>query len=172
MIDKKISGLDNSIFIGNINVAENTLNLQADIPQFKFSNISFNNIHFTGRGTLDTLTFNGDIEDVVINDSLHAPGTKIQVVANNDISDVRINTSANKTLNAADLSARIQTNKDGFKLLFNPSSFTINEKKWTIEQGGELELNKNMLLANNIKFDQGGQEIYLVNRTFGNRLQQ
>ncbi|MEO8763482.1 MAG: translocation/assembly module TamB domain-containing protein [Ginsengibacter sp.] len=162
LIDKKISGLDNSIFIGNINVAENTLNLQADIPQFNFSNISFNNIHFTGRGTSDTLTFNGDIDDVVINDSLHAPGTKIQVVANNDISDVRINTSANKTLNAADLSAHILTNKYGFKLMFNPSSFTINEKKWTIEKGGELELNKNMLLANNIKFDEGSQEIYLA----------
>ena len=167
LINKKISGLDNSIFTGNINVAENTLNLQADIPQFKYSNISFNNIHFTGAGTLDTLTFIGDIDDVVINDSLHAPGTKIQVVANNDISDVRINTSANKTLNAADLSARIQTNKDGFKLLFNPSSFTINEKKWIIEQGGELELNKNMLLANNIKFAQGGQEIYLSTEPSG-----
>ncbi|MEP6950214.1 MAG: translocation/assembly module TamB domain-containing protein [Ginsengibacter sp.] len=167
LINKKISGLDNSIFIGNINVAENTLNLQADIPQFNFSNISFNNIHFTGRGTQDTLTFNGDIDDVVINDSLHAPLTKIRVVANNDISDVRINTSANKTLNAADLSARIQTNKDGFKLLFNPSSFTINEKKWIIEQGGELELNKDMLLANNIKFDQGTQEIYLSTEPSG-----
>src|SRR4029079_3133713 len=41
LVNKKISGLDNSIFMGNINVAENALNVQADIPQFKFSNISF-----------------------------------------------------------------------------------------------------------------------------------
>jgi hypothetical protein len=159
LINKKISGLDNSIFIGNINVAENTLNIQADIPQFNFSNISFNNIHFTGRGTSDTLTFNGNIDDVIINDSLHAPGTTIKVIANNDVSDVTINTSANKTLNAADLSARIQTKKDGFQLRFNPSSFTINGKKWSIAQGGELELNKNMLMASNIKFSQNGQQI-------------
>ncbi|MEP6926501.1 MAG: translocation/assembly module TamB domain-containing protein [Ginsengibacter sp.] len=167
LINKKINGLDNSIIIGNINIAENSLNVQADIPQFKYSNISFNNIHFTGRGTLDTLTFNGDIEDVIINDSLHAPGTKIQVIAHNDISDVRINTSANKTLNAADISARIETRKEGFNLLFNPSSITINEKKWTIEQGGGLELNKNMLLANNIKFVQGSQQIYLSTEPSG-----
>jgi TamB, inner membrane protein subunit of TAM complex len=159
LINKKISGLDNSIFIGNINVAENTLNIQADVPQFKFSNISFNNIHFTGRGTLDTLTLNGNIDDVIINDSLHAPGTTIRVIANNDVSDVDINTSANKTLNAADLSARIQTRNDGFNLLFNPSSFAINGKKWSIEQGGQLELNKNMLMASNIKFTQNGQEV-------------
>jgi TamB, inner membrane protein subunit of TAM complex len=168
LINKNISGLDNSIFIGNINVAENTLNIQADVPRFNFSNISFNNIHFTGRGTQDTLTFKGDIDDVVINDSLHAPLTKIQVVANNDISDVKITTSANKTLNAADLSARIVTNKDGFKLSFNPSAFTINEKKWTINPGGELELKNEMLTANKIKFSQGSQEIYLSTETSAN----
>lgn len=159
LIDKKISGLNNAVFIGNINVAENTLNVQADIPQFNFSNISFNNIHFTGRGTQDTLAIHGDIDDVIINDSLHAPGTKIQVIAHNDISDVRINTSANKTLNAADLSAKVLTNSNGFKLLFNSSSFTINEKQWKIGEGGVLELNKNTLLANNIKFSHNSQEI-------------
>ncbi len=159
LINKNISGMDNSVFQGNINVAENSLNIQGDIPQFNFRNISFNTIHFTGKGTADTLAFNGEIDDVVINDSLHAPATKIMIIANNDVSDVTINTSANKTLNAANLSARVQTNSNGFKLLFNPSSFTINEKKWTIEAGGELELNRNMLMANDIKFDQAGQEI-------------
>ncbi|MGH2564336.1 MAG: hypothetical protein ACRDE5_07475, partial [Ginsengibacter sp.] len=159
LINKKMSGLDNSVFTGNINVAQNTLNIQADVPQFSYSNISFNNINFTGRGTRDTLSFDGDIDDVIINDSLHAPGTRIQVTAHNDISDVRINTSANKTLNAADLSARVLTNANGFKLMFNSSTFTINEKKWTIGEGGVLELNKNTVLANNIKFDQDGEEI-------------
>ena len=43
--------------------------------------------------------------------------------------------------------------------MFNSSSFTINEKKWTISEGGVLELNKNTLLANNIKFDEDGQEM-------------
>ncbi len=161
LFDKKMSGLDNSIFIGNINVADNTLNLQADIPLFTYSNINFNNIHFTGRGTEDTLTFNGDIDDVVINDSLHSPGTKLQVVVANDISDVVINTSANKTLNSADLSFRVLTKKDGFDLLVNPSTFTINQKKWTIDKGGRLELIRDMLIASNIKLTEDGQEIYV-----------
>ena len=159
LFDKKISGLDNSIFIGNINIAENTLNLQADVPQFKFSNISFNNIHFTGRGTSDTLTLVGAIDDVVINDSLHSPDTKIKVVAANDISDVTINATALETFSALDLSARVQTKKDGFRLTFNPSSFTVNQKQWDIARDGELELNKNMLMASNIMFSQNGQEI-------------
>ncbi len=161
LFDKKIGGLDNSIFIGNINVEENTLNLQADIPQFTYRNIKFNNIHFSGIGTQDTLTFNGEIEDVVINDSLHSPGTKLKIVAANDISDVAINTSANRTLNSADLSFRFFTNSNGFRLFINPSTFTINEKKWEIDKGGQLELIRDMLIANNIKLSQDGQEVYV-----------
>ncbi len=161
LFNKKITGLNNSIIIGNINIAQNTLNLQADVPQFNYSNISFNNIHFTGRGTQDTLVLNGEIDDVVINDSLHSPGTKLKIIAANDVSDVTINATANKTLNAADLSVRIQTNKNGFILTFNPSTFTINQKQWHIEKNGELELNRNMLMASNLKFSQNGQEIFI-----------
>ena len=57
------------------------------------------------------------------------------------------------------ISAKVLTNSNGFKLLFNSSDFTINEKKWTIGEGGLLELDKNNLLINNIKFNQEGQEI-------------
>lgn len=159
LFDKKISGLDNSIVIGNINIAANTLNLQADVPQFNYSNVSFNNIHFSGKGTQDTLLLLGAIDDVVINDSLHSPDTKIKVVAANDISDVTITTIGNHTLSAANLSARIQTKKDGFKLTFFPSSFSINQKQWNIARNGELELYKNMLMASDIRFSQNGQQV-------------
>ena len=159
LVNNKISGLDNSILSGDINVAQNKLNIEAKIPQFTFRKINFNKIHFTGIGTEDTLLFKGDIEDVIINDSLHSPSTKIQVIAHNDNSDIIINTSANKTLNAADLSLSIKTEKDGLKLMFNPSSFIINQKIWTIGQGGTLELDKDLLMAEGIRFDHSGQQI-------------
>ena len=159
LVDKRMSGLNNAIIIGNINVTQNTLNIQADVPQFNYSNISFNNVHLSGIGTEDTLKLSGEIEDVVINDSLHSPGTKIKLVAANDISDVTINATANQTLSAADLSARILTKKDGFKLTFNPSTFTINQKHWNIQKDGEIELNDNFLMAHDIRLSQNGQEI-------------
>lgn len=159
LFNKKISGLNNAVFTGNVNIAKNQLNIEADIPQFNFTNINFNNIHFTGRGTQDSLMFDGNIDDVVFNDSLHSPGTKIQVMAHNDTSDVRITTSANRTLTAADFSASVATNSHGFTLTFNPSSFSINQKKWTIAQGGMLALQKNVLTANNIALRQGDEEI-------------
>ncbi len=159
LFNKKIRGLDNSVFTGNVNIAENQLNLEADIPQFTFANINFNNIHFSSRGTRDSLAFDGNIDDVVFNDSLHAPGTRIHIIAHHDISDVRVTTSANRTLTAADLSAQIQTKSDGFNLIFNQSGFSLNQRKWTIAKGGMLDLENNKLTAENIKLQQGDEEI-------------
>ncbi len=161
LFDKRIKGFDNTAINGNVNIAANTLHIQANVPQFNYSNISFNNSYFTGSGDKDTLLLKGEIDDVVINDSLHSPDTKIHIVAANDISDINITTSGNKTLSNADLSARFQTKKDGFIFTFNPSKFNINQKQWHIAKNGELQLSGNFLMADNIRFSQNGQEVYV-----------
>jgi hypothetical protein len=161
LFDTRITGLDNSVIHGDINIATNVFNLQADVPQFNYSNITFNSVHFSGTGTKDTLVLLGNIDDVVINDSLHSPDAKLSITAANDISDITIHATGNRTLSDADLSARVQTNKNGFKLTFNPSTFIINQKQWQVAKDGVLELNNKKLTANNIRFSQNGQEIYI-----------
>lgn len=161
LFDKKLSGLDNSTIVGNINLGNNTLNLEADIPLFNYNKISFNTIHILGKGTSDTLYINGDIGDVVINDSLHSPETKIKITAANDISDIWISATSNETLSAANLSGRVETKKDGVKLTFNPSNFTLNNKIWSIREKGEIEIHQKMIMAHNIFISQNGQEISL-----------
>ena len=161
LLSKDIKGFDNTYISGNLNLSSNTLNIKALVPSFNYSNIDFSNVNFTGTGTFDTLTLAGTVGDVIINDSLHLPDTKFQVVANNDISDINIKTSASKTLNEANLSLRLQTLADGFKLNFNPSSFVINDKKWVLEKGGELILSQKLLAASEVKFAQGDQQIII-----------
>ncbi len=159
LLDKNLKGFNSSEISGDIDLARNSLNVKVQTPGFSYKTINFNDLNFIGKGTYDTLFLVGDVRDVVINDSLHLPDTKILVTANNDISDVVIKTSASKTLNEADLSARVQTLTDGFKLYFNPSSFVINDKKWKLEKGGELVLSKKMLTASEVKFVQEQQEL-------------
>jgi hypothetical protein len=161
LFDKKITGFDNTTIYGNIDIAANILHIQANVPQFNYSNINFNNLSFTGSGNKDTLVLKGEIDDVVINDSLHSPDTKVSIVAANDISDINIKTMGNKTLSNADISARVQTKKDGFKLTFRPSTFTINQKQWQIAKDGQLELSDKLLMAYNIRFNQNGQQVYI-----------
>jgi hypothetical protein len=159
LIDSKLKGFDNSEINGELNLSQNSLDVSTSVPSFSYGPTTFVNAAFTASGSYDTLNFISDIEDVIINDSLNLPGSKITVVANNDISDITIKTSASKTLTEADLSARVQTLSDGFKLYFNPSSFVINDKKWTLEKGGELLLSKKLLSASEVKFVQGNQEL-------------
>ena len=161
LFDKRITGFDNSTIDGSINIANNSFNVRAEIPQFNYSGISFNDILFSGTGTKDTLILKGDVYDVVINDSLHSPGTKLLIVSANDTSDIHITTSGNKALSNADLAARILTKSNGFNLTFYPSTFTINQKQWTIGKDGELDLSGDFLTAKNIRFSQNNQEVFI-----------
>lgn len=159
LFDKRLSGLDESVFQGNVNIQKNIFDLQSTIPQFKFSNIALNGINIQSKGGRDSLQLEMDIEDVVFNDSLHSPDTKLNLVASNDISEIHITTSSNKTLNSADLSANIQTMENGFDLKFHPSTFIINQKRWTIQGNSEFKLINDLITVNQLKLSQNGQEI-------------
>lgn len=161
LLNSGLKGFDNSEISGSLNLLQNKLNVITKVPFFSYGSTNFLNADFIATGSYDTLELKGNIEDIVINDSLHLPSTKIDVVAHNDLSDVSIKTAASKTLTEADLSARIQTLEDGFKLFFNPSSFVINNKKWTLEKGGELALNKNFLMASEVKFVHDDQQLII-----------
>jgi hypothetical protein len=86
------------------------------------------------------------VGDVTINDSLHFPGTKILITANNDVSDINIKTSASQTLTEADLSLRLQTLTDGFILNFNPSLSLLKIKNGFWKKAVSLFSVKNYLL--------------------------
>jgi hypothetical protein len=161
LIGNSISGFNNTDISGDLNLSSNTLSLKANVPSFEYKNISFTDVNFTAAGNFDLLSLTGNVGDVSINDSLHFPGTRIQLSASNDISDISIKTSASKTLNDANLSLRLQTTPDGFRLNFNPSSFVINDKKWILEKGGELVLDKKLLTASEVRLVQNEQQLII-----------
>ena len=161
LFDKRFKGFNNSTITGNLNFAAHDLNISANVPTFSFKNITFNNVGLKAQGGLDTITLLTSVGETSFNDSLKFPNTRIVVNAYNDFSDISVKTSANQTLNEADLSLRLQTLSNGFNLLFNPSSFIINNKKWVLEKGGTLTLNKNLFTASQVKFSQDKQQLII-----------
>ena len=159
LLDPKLKGFNNSTIEGNLKLKENQLNVNADIPEFSYDGRIFNNIRLKSMGNFDTLVARIDVDDVMINDSLHLPATKLVLKSHNDITDIGITTSASKTLTGASINAQVQTLKDGVKIHFSPSSFIINDKKWQLEKDGELVLSKSRVSASEVKFTQGNQEI-------------
>jgi hypothetical protein len=162
--DKSLGGFNNMNLSGRINTRENLFDLDAEVPQFSYKNIAFGNVNIQGRGNMDSLKLNTGIGDIFVNDSLHFPGTKISVRAANDISKVNISTSANQTLNAASVSGTVHTMQNGFSVLFEPSTFDINGKTWTIDKNGELTLSRKIISTDGLKIYSGDQEIRLTSQ--------
>lgn len=161
LLNKDLEGFNNSSVSGRVNFVENLFNVEAEVPGFSYKNISFLDIGVKGRGNLDTLTLISRIGDVLVNDSLHFPGTEINIRSSHDVSDVVISTSANQTLNAANISGQLTTLKTGVSILFNQSDFDINGKKWTIDKNGKLVLSRELVTTEGLRIYNAEQEILI-----------
>lgn len=157
--NKKISGFNDASLYGSIDTRKNDLQVTANVPFGKIDKYAFNAVQLKGGGNMDTLSLIGDITTVTVGDSISFPGTKFSVTVQDDRSLVSIKTSADNTLNDANLNADVYTLADGARIQFLPSSFVLNTKKWNLEKEGELVIRKNFVFADNVKFTQGFQEI-------------
>lgn len=159
LIDKSLSGFNNSRITGSLDIASNTLQLNATVPQFSINQYQFSDVSVKGDGNFERLVVNGQVNNAIVTDSLSFPQTNFSITAKNDVSDIQINTTANQTINQANLSAQIRTFADGASVFFNPSTFVLNGKTWSIEQGGELAFRKNTVLQGQLVFKESLQEI-------------
>ncbi|MDB5196543.1 MAG: hypothetical protein JWP88_914, partial [Flaviaesturariibacter sp.] len=164
LVDKRLSGFNNSHVSGSLNVAANSLVLDADVPQFGYQQYRFSDVKLKADGNFDRLLVDGSVNNAVISDSVYFPQTSFTIQAKNDVSDIKINTTANQTINQANLSAQVKTFADGASILFNPSAFVLNGKTWTIEQGGELDFRRNSLPTGQVVLRESNQEVRLSTR--------
>ncbi len=162
LIDPHLSGFNFSTLTGRINTKEQLLDLNAEVPQFNYKNISFYDVKMKAMGAYDSLSLEAEIANVYINDSLNFPGTIIKIKSAKDISNINILTSANQTLNSANIIAQVQTLPRGAKIKFRESNFDLNGKTWIIEKDGELTLTEDLISADKIKMYNGFQEVHVT----------
>jgi len=160
--NKDLKGFNNGNVSGRINTRDNLLDLNVEFPLFNYKNIAFSNLNLKGRGNLDSLSMETTIGEVYLNDSLHFPGTHIQLRSSDDQSRVQITTSANQTLNSANISADVRTSRTGVNIRFEPSTFDLNSKTWTIDKDGQLALTNNILSADGLRIYNGDQQVQIT----------
>jgi hypothetical protein len=159
LLDPRLSGFNNSHIWGALNIDSNRLTLEGDVPYLAFDQYEFSNIRLAGDGNFSRLLLTGQVNNAIVSDSLIFPETTFRLEAQNDITDFNINTTANQTINSANLSAQIKTFANGASVLFNPSTFVLNGKTWSLEQGGELDFRKAALLQGQLMLRESDQEI-------------
>ncbi|NML22130.1 hypothetical protein HHL16_14700 [Pseudoflavitalea sp. G-6-1-2] len=161
-VDKNLGGFNFSTIAGRINSKENLLDLNAEVPQFNYKNLTVYNVSLKGIGNMDSLSLESSIADVYVNDSLHFPGTTIRMSSSNDLSHVMVKTSASQTINAASIAAKVQTMPRGVRILFDKSNFDVNGKNWLIEKDGELVFSEDLVSADGVRIYSGDQEILVT----------
>ncbi len=164
MLAPGITGFDNSHFEGTLNLARNELLFTADVPQLHYKQYNFDNVKFTAAGNYDSLVLNGKTNNIRINDSLNIPAADFTIHARNDSSRVSIHAGANQNVEKGDLNALVQTYTDGVRIDMDRSSFTINGKLWTIDDGGELIFRKNNPAQGDLILSEGEQKIVMKTR--------
>ena len=159
-----ITGFDNSHFEGTLNLSKNELNFSADVPQLHYKQYNFDNVKFTAAGNYDSLVLFGKTNNIRINDSLNIPAADFSIYARNDSSRVSIHAGANQNVEKGDLNALVQTYSDGVRINMDRSTFTINGKLWTIDEGGELVFRKNNPAQGDLILSEGEQKIVMKTR--------
>lgn len=160
LIDSNLSDFNDILLTGKINTVKgNKFDWLLNVPSAKYKHYSLEDAKFTGAGTADSLLLTGNIDKIFISDSTYFPNTKIEIHSSNDLSHVFISTSANATLNKANLDAEVTTMPDGVRINFHPSSFVLNDKTWNLQNQGEVVIRNHFSSAKNMEFVQGFQKI-------------
>jgi hypothetical protein len=159
LIDPNLSGFNNAHIKGSLDVTANNMTIDADIPQFGYRKYNFSDVQLNGIGDFQKLTLNGKVTDAVIDSNVVFPQTTFTIEAQNDVSNINIKTTSNQAINQADLSAQIKTFSDGASVIVNPSTFVLNGKTWTIQQGGELNFRRNTVVQGQLVLKESQQQI-------------
>lgn len=159
LVNPHLSGFNGSKLSGSIDMKQNKLELAANVPQFKFRGYNFDFVNINAAGDADSLVLAGEASNIRINDSLNIPHAVFNVRAHNDSSLVSVLTGASQAVEKADLHALVLTYNDGVKIEFEPSTFTINSKTWTIGENGELVLRSSTPASAQLLLTEGQEQI-------------
>jgi hypothetical protein len=159
LIDTTITGFNYSHIKGSLDTRSNKISLAADIPQFRYKKYVFNNVNISANGDNDSLGVSGTASNISLSDSLNIPLALFHVNTSNDRSKVMINTGANQAIDKASINANVTTYPNGVKIEFDPSSFVINGKAWSIDETGRLELRSDIPASGLLTLRESNQEI-------------
>lgn len=159
LIDTTVTGFNYSHIRGSLDTRNDKISLTADIPQFSYRKYVFNNVNVSANGNNDSLGVSGTTSNISISDSLNIPLALFHVNASNDRSKVMINTGANQGIDKASINAEVTTYTNGVKIEFDPSTFVINGKTWSIDETGQLEFRSNTPASGLLTLRESNQEV-------------
>ena len=159
LFNNEFSGFDSSYLYGSLNTVKNNLSFNAFVPFAAYKKYTISDAHLLGNGDFDSLSLHSNVGNVKISDSLNFPDVRLDIQSSDDYSSVSLQTTGKSAINEANINADVYDKDDGVKVHFKPSSFILNNKRWTLEKEGEVEVRRDFVSAQNVKFLQDKQQI-------------
>ncbi|MFY8203370.1 MAG: translocation/assembly module TamB domain-containing protein, partial [Sediminibacterium sp.] len=159
----EFSGFNNMFVNGNINTDKQSLQLESKIPYAQWNNYAISNGMIGGTGNKDSLKLNLVANSFNLTDSLKLISPKLRITTSKDQSLFNLNAESKSALSYISFEGKVNTYTDGLSVQWAPSFFVLNEKKWTIQNRGEISLRKNNTYAKQFTVSQGLQKISVLN---------
>ncbi len=159
----EFSGFNNLLLNGSINTDKKAIQLIAQVPFAQWNELSINNGTIIGKGDKDSLKLNLVAKAFSLTDSLSFIQPKLNISTINDKSFIELDALGKSALQQVHFKNIINTYSDGIALQWLPSYFILNQKKWEIDNGGELIVRTNHTEAKKLRLSQGLQEILFSN---------
>ncbi len=156
-----VIGFNNAVINGNINTSANTASFNGTIPFMAFGKYKLSDLVINGSGNSDSLSSVIKVAKAEITDSVAFENSEVNINTVNNATNFKINSVTNTKLNNLNLNGKLTVLNDGVTINFEPSDFTVNNKKWELDRNGELILRKNLVYTNDIKFKHFDEEISL-----------
>ena len=159
----EFSGFNNMSINGTIDTDKQALQLQAKVPYAQWEHYAISNGIIGGIGNKDSLKLDLTATKFNLTDSFNLGSPVLHITTSKDQSLFKLNAESKSALAYIALEGKINTYTDGLTIKWAPSSFILNEKKWDIQNGGEISLRKNNTYAKQFKITQGLQKVEFQN---------
>ncbi|MGI9137941.1 MAG: translocation/assembly module TamB domain-containing protein, partial [Sediminibacterium sp.] len=162
IFNSSFSGFNNLNLKGSINTDKKILRFNATVPFAQWEDMALKGGQFNGNGNKDSLFLLVKSDNYQLTDSFKLVDPVIHIQTVNDKSNIQITATSNNALQNINLSGIVNTYSDGLAIKWKPSYFLLNQKRWDINNGGEISLRKNNTFAKGVKLSQGFQELLLT----------
>lgn len=154
-----VKGFNNATVSGLLNMTQQQLSLNAEIPRGTISNINFNKVKINGDGDLRVLAVNAEAESIVVGDSVFNASVSVTTTLGNDSLQFSIATNSPDTYGTATVNGQAYASGDTLSLTLLPSEFFLKDVKWKIPAGNEIVFADKFLSVRKLFIRSGEQEI-------------
>lgn len=162
LFNKDIKIGDSTDFEGSLDMAQQQLTLNGEIPEFSFRGLVANNVQLNVLGTYSGLDIQLKTDDIYSGEDNLVSKLSFSSVVFRDSAQFQLLTSSlDNNIEEAQLNGVASAFKDSFYVSILNSSFNLNKEHWKIPKGNSFVFSKNYFFVKDLKILSGKQHIFI-----------